>query len=60
MLEERADCRRVQIGDAQAGRPSAGALLGEAEQEGERVPVGRDGVLAGLKLEHQFVGEEAL
>ncbi|MCW1100169.1 hypothetical protein OJ963_41070 [Streptomyces sp. RS2] len=39
------------------GRP---ALLGEAEQEGEGVAVGRDGVLAGLELEHQFVGEEAL
>ena len=58
--EERADQRRVQIVDVQLERLFAGLLVGEAQQQPERVAVGGDGVRAGVTLGDQTLGEERL
>jgi hypothetical protein len=58
--EERADRLGVQVGDLQLVRLAAGPGGGEGEQQGEGVAVGRDGGGAGLPLDDQLAGEEAL
>ena len=60
VVQERADHRRVQVGDVQAGRDLAGLLRGEDDQHLDSVPVGGDRVAAGLPLQRQPVGEERL
>ena len=60
VVQERTDQRRVQVGDLQARRCLARPLFGEGQEQLERVPVGGDGVRAGLALPGQAVGEEAL
>ena len=50
MVEERADQRRVEIVDVQLAGLLAGPLLGEREQQPQRVAVGRDRVRAGVAL----------
>ena len=60
MVEERADQWCVQIGDVHSGGRLAGPLFGEDQQQLDRVPVGGDGVGAGLSLPGQPVGEERL
>ena len=44
MIEEGADRRGVEVLQGELGRRFAGAALGEAEEQPERVPVGRNGV----------------
>jgi hypothetical protein len=48
--EERADQRRVKVVDIELERLFAGLLLGEAQQQPERVAVSGDGVWAGVAL----------
>ena len=50
----------VEVGDVEPARRLAGALLGEAQQQPQRVAVGGDGARAGLALGQQPVGEERL
>jgi hypothetical protein len=58
--EERADRLGVQVGDLQLVRLASGPGGREGEQQGEGVAVGRDGGGAGLPLDDQLAGEEAL
>ena len=58
VLQERRDERGIGICHVELGRGLVGALLGEAEQEPEGVPVAGDGVRAGAFLAGQPVGEE--
>jgi hypothetical protein len=60
VVEERRDARGVEMLDVKRGRPLAGGLLGEGEQQPEGVAVGRDRVRAGVSLIDQPVGEERL
>ena len=60
VVEERPDQRRVQVGDVQIGGCLAGPLLGEGEKQFDCVPVGGDGVAAGLTLPGESVGEKRL
>src|SRR5664279_3543288 len=60
MVEERADQRRVQLGDVQLAGLRAGAGGGEGEQQPERVAVAGDGVCAGAALADEPVAEERL
>ena len=60
MVEERADQRSVEIVDVELERLLAGPLVGEAEQQPERVAVGGDGLGAGVALGDQPLGEESL
>src|SRR6266581_6528722 len=60
MVQERPDQWCVEIGDVRAGGRFAGLLLGERQQQLERVPVGSDRVTADLALPRQPVGEERL
>ena len=57
VLEERADQRRVEIVDVQLERLLAGLLLGEAQQQPERVAVGGDRFRAGVALGDQTLSE---
>ncbi len=50
VVEERADQRRVEVSEVQLARLLAGLLLGEREQQPERVAVGRDRPRAGVLL----------
>ena len=50
VVEERADQRRVEIRDVEPVRLLAGCVLGEAQQQPERVAVGGDRVRAGVAL----------
>ena len=60
MVEERADQRSVDIVDVELERLLAGPLVGEAEQQPERVAVSGDGLGAGVALGDQTIGEETL
>ncbi len=60
VVEEVADERRVDVVEGEAARRLAGAGLGVAENLAPRVPVGGDGVRAGLLLGSETVGEERL
>jgi hypothetical protein len=60
VLQERADQLGVEIVDVQLAGRSARVLLGEGEQQTERVAVGVDGVRAGLALALEAFGEERL
>ena len=60
VVEERRDQVGIEVGPIQAGRGLAGAVLGEPEQQLERVAVGRDGARADLPLLGEPVGEERL
>ena len=61
VVEERRDQVRVEVGPVQRGRAAlSGALLGEPEQQLERVAVGGDGAWADLTLLGEPVGEERL
>jgi hypothetical protein len=58
VVQERADQLGVQIGNLDLAGRLAGLLLGEREQEPERVAVGGDRVRAGLALALQALGKE--
>ena len=58
--EERPDQRRVEIVKAELVWRLAGALVGEAQQQTDRVAVGSHGVRAGVALADQPFGEERL
>ena len=60
VVQERADQRGIQVGDPEPRRGAARLLLGEGQQELERVAVGGDRVIAGVALPDQPVGEERL
>ena len=60
MIKERRDQRFVEVVPVELGGLLAGRVLGEAEQQPERVAVGRDRSRAGLQLPGQAVGEERL
>jgi hypothetical protein len=60
VVEERADQRRVEVGDLERGGLPAGLAGCEGQEQPERVAVGRDGVRAGSSLAGQVVGEERL
>jgi hypothetical protein len=60
VVQERADQRRVEVGEVQLAWLIAGLLLGEGEQQPERVAVGGDGSRARVSLGDQPVGEECL
>jgi hypothetical protein len=60
VVEERADERGVQVGEIQRGGSLAQPLVGEGQQKPKRVAVGADGVIAGLALPDESVGEERL
>src|SRR4051794_15720147 len=50
VVEERGDGGRVEVVEVQLRGRLSLALLGEAEKEAERIPVGGDGVVAGPSL----------
>jgi hypothetical protein len=58
VVEEGPDQRRVEVGELEPGGRRARSLLGEGEQEPERVPVGGDRVRAHLPLGEEPLGEE--
>src|SRR5262249_56414761 len=60
LVEEGADGGGVQVGQVQLGGQLAGLLVDVAQQQGEGVAVGGDGVRAGAALGHQPVGEEGI
>ena len=60
VVQKGADQRRVEVGQVELARCLAGLAAGEVEQEAERVPVGADGVGAGLALAVKALGEERL
>jgi hypothetical protein len=60
VIEEGADERGVQVLKLQLRRRRAGGVLHEPEQEAEGVPIGGDGVGAGVALADQSFGEECL
>ncbi|HLG07266.1 MAG TPA: hypothetical protein VI409_01195 [Gaiellaceae bacterium] len=60
VVEEGGDQGRVEIVEVELGWLGAGALLGEDEQQPQRVAVGGDRVRAGVPLPLQPVGEERL
>ena len=60
MFEKRGDDGLVEVVPVELGGLLAGALLGEAQQQSERVAVGRDRSRAGLQLPGEAVGEERL
>jgi len=60
VVQERADHRRVQLVDVQPGGRDTGAGGDVTEQQPHRVAVGGDGVVAGVLLPDQPVGEERL
>jgi len=55
VIEERADQWRVEISDVQVARRCSGVFGGEAQQQADRVAVGRDRVLACVTLLDQPV-----
>ena len=60
VVQERADQRRVEVGEVELARLPAGAPGGEGEQQPPGVAVGGDGLRAGVPLAGQPVGEERL
>jgi hypothetical protein len=60
VVEERADGDGVEVVDREAEWGLLRLLCGEQQQEFDRVPVGRDGLRAGLQLPDQPFGEEPL
>ena len=60
VVEERADQRRVEIGEVKLTRLLAGLLLRELQQQPQRVAVSSDRPWADVLLGHQPVGEERL
>jgi hypothetical protein len=60
VLQERRDELGVEVVQAQLAGGCAGAVVREGQQQPEGVPVGGDGVAAGLQLGDQPLGEEAL
>lgn len=60
VVQERRDQRGVEIVDVEPGRRLPGVLLGEGQEQPERVAVRGDGAWAGLALGHEPVGEERL
>lgn len=60
VVEEREDCRRVEVGEGQGRRRAAGELLREAEEQSEGVAVARDRLGAGRALRAQAPVEEVL
>ena len=60
VVEEVQHERRVEVGQSERGGWSSGALLGEAQQQLERVAVGLDGAGAGAALGDQAPQEEVL
>jgi hypothetical protein len=60
VVQERADQRRVQVGEVELARLPAGAPGGEGQQQPPGVTVGGDGLRAGVPLAGQPVGEERL
>ncbi len=60
VIEERADQRRVQVGEVELGRLLAGLPVCVAQQQPERVAVGDDRARAGVALRDQPVGEPCL
>jgi hypothetical protein len=60
VLQERADHRCVQVVEGELGGLASGLLQGEPQQQPDGVAVGGDGVVAGLTLADQPVGEEPL
>jgi hypothetical protein len=60
MGEERRDQRGVDVADVEPGGRLAGAIVGEDQQQPQRVAVGGDGVRAGVTLNRQPLGEERL
>ena len=60
MIEETADEPRVKVGYVHLGRVLARLGLGIAEQEPEGVPVGVDGVRAGVEFATEARNEERL
>jgi len=60
MLEERGDQRRVEIVEVKPRRLFARSLLGEGQQQSQRVAVGGDRMRAGAALVREAVGEERL
>ena len=60
MIEEGADELRVKISQVHLGRVLARLGLGIAEQEPEGVPVGVDGVRAGVEFATEARNEERL
>jgi hypothetical protein len=60
VFQEGPDEGGVEVVQAQVARLGAGALLGEAQQQSEGIPVGGDGVAADLPLGDQPFGEERL
>ena len=60
VVQERADQRRVEVLEFEPGGWPAGPLLGECEQQRERVAIGGDRVRADAPLTDQPLGEERL
>jgi len=60
VVEEGPDQWRVNVADIQRGWFLAGSLGGEGQQQPERVTVAGDGVVAGIALANEPVGEERL
>jgi hypothetical protein len=60
VVQERADQRRVQVGEVELARLPPGAPGGEGQQQPPGVAVGGYGLRAGLPLAGQPVGEERL
>ena len=60
MGEERRDQRGVDVADVEPGGRFAGAIVGEDQQQPQRVAKGGDGVRAGVALNRQPLGEERL
>lgn len=58
VVEERSDHGCVEVFDGQMVGCAPGAGMNEAQQQTKRVSVGGDGVLAGLALVDQSLGEE--
>ena len=58
--QERADQRRVEVGEIELKRLLAGLLFDEPQQQPERVAVGLDGFRADVALVDEAVGEERL
>jgi hypothetical protein len=60
MVEKRADELDIDVGEIEVGWLLAGVLLGECEQQLDRVAVRGDGLRAGAPLADEPVGEESL
>jgi hypothetical protein len=58
--QERADHRRVEIGEIEQEWLFAGFLFNEPQQQPERVAVGLDRFRAGVALVDEAIGEERL